>query len=410
MNTVQQGQLLIVGAGMATAYLLEEMARHSHGWNIKVIGEEDRPCYNRVLLSSLLAGEVGTTDLDMLPPDYAAEFLSATRASDIDLEARRVTCADGSTHDYTALVLATGAGVAVPDFADDKGKGLRVVRTVADVEAIRALPAAGTAKRAVVVGGGLLGLEAAHGLAELGFATTVVHRNTALMNQQLDAEGGHYLQRTLERRGLAFRTGIAPAALKRDEAGFIEGLELNDGSTLECEQLVLATGITPRTDLARGAGLTCDRGVVVDEHLCTSKEGVYALGECSQYQEQTFGLVAPVRDQAAVLARSLCGVEGPAFAPGDWPVQLKISGVDIFRAGGSDAGEEQLVLRDPAHGVYRRLGIRGNRLVSAMLVGDRGGSTWYAELINTQHDIAALRQGLMFGRDVAEALQGAATA
>ena len=410
MAATQTRELLVVGAGMGTAYLLQELARLPHDWSITVIGEEARPCYNRVLLSSLLAGELAAADLDMLPADCAARFHSGVRATALDTRARQVHCDDGVARHYDALVIATGARVALPPIDTLRAAdNIHVVRTLADVDALRTLSSQRGA-RAVVLGGGLLGLEAAHGLNSLGFSTAVLHRNPTLMNRQLDREGGQYLQRILEGRGLGIRTGVTPAALDYSRDGRLRGLRLEDGGRIDCDLLVLATGIVPNKDLAAQPALRSERGILVDEQLRTSVQDVYALGECCQYGEHTFGLVAPVREQAAVLTRALCGVRSGGFSPSDWPVQLKISGVDIFRAGRLDPGDEHIVFRAPAQGVYRRLAIADNRLVGTLLVGDGAGSSWYAQLIREGSPIDALRQGLMFGRDVATASAAAGSA
>ena len=396
------GRLLVVGAGMAAAYLLEELARRDHDYDITVIGDESRACYNRVLLSGLLAGEVDEADLNMLPERGAARVITGVRITAIDSRSRCVQCNDGRRLVYDQLVIATGASVAMPDLDIRHTGNLRVVRTVADVQHLRSLPAGG---RAVVVGGGLLGLEAAHGLNELGFSTAVLHRNPVLMNRQLDAEGGACLRTMLEARGLTIRSGVSPTALHYGANDLLTAVEVDDGGAIDCDILVMATGIQAQTGLAASGELDCERGIVVDAHLRTSSAGVYALGECCQFEGRTFGLVAPVREQAEVLVRTLCGEAGPAFRISDWPVQLKISGIDIFRAGDIDGAAQQIVVRDPGRGVYRRLAIRDDRLIGAVLVGDISGSTWYADLIREQQDIAALRSRLMFSRDATAALR-----
>ncbi len=399
-------KLLIVGAGMATAYLLQELQRYRHALDITVVGDEAEACYNRVLLSNVLAGENSESDLGMLGEagENAPHIVTGRRIASIDTAAGIARDDAGDDYFYDALVLATGAGVPRPDVDCDGVAGVRVFRTLRDARELRALPSKG--RRAVVVGGGLLGLEAAHGLNELGFATCVVHRNPVIMNRQLDAEGGLQLQRDLERRGIAFSLGAQLAGLETGPGNHIRGLRLADGQCLPCDLLLFATGIVPGTALARDAGIETARGILVDGRLRTSANDVYALGECSQFGDTCFGLVAPIREQAAVLAAELAGAQHEPFRVADYPTQLKISGVEIYRAGELDDSAEQLVLR--GRDVYRRLVVRDNRLVGAVLVGDKRGGTWYSELIAQGRAIDALRPGLLFGREVGEALAAAA--
>lgn len=392
-------RLLIIGAGMASAYLLEALGRYDHDLAITVCGDEPDCCYNRVLLSSLLAGEVQEQDLDMPTPGQA-KLVPDTRIERIDLARGQVITSRDKAIAFDVLVIATGASVATPDLPLEGVEGVLNFRSLEDARRLGQLPAKG--RRAVVAGGGLLGLEAAHGLNARGFATTVVHRNPVLMNRQLDPEGASYLQRDLAQQGLAFELGRTIAELEASE-GAVRAVRLDDGRSLDCDLLLFATGITPNISLAREAGLAVDRGIQVDAYLETNATGVYALGECAQFREHCFGLVAPIREQAAVLAASLSGQPGPAYQVSDTPAQLKISGTPIFRIGDLDGDAEQLLLRDPRAGIYRRLVVRDSRLVGAVLVGDKRGGSWYAELLRSRRNIDALRPGLMFGREIAEA-------
>jgi len=403
-------RLVIVGAGMAAAYLLRELDNSAAKWDITVLGEEADACYNRVLLSNVLAGDSVESELQMLEPGTlppSVTFLSGTRAVSIDLIKHLVATDSGRLIPYDRLVLATGASVAQPPLAQTDVCGVETFRTLADARRLRGLISKNA--RAVVVGGGLLGLEAAHGLNTLGFATTVVHRQPCLMNRQLDAEGAAQLQLKLESRGVRFRLGDSIAALAA-RAGVLKSVELKGGESLPCDLLLFATGISPNTDLASAAGLTVDRGIAIDPFMRTSAENVFALGECSQLGEQCFGLVAPVREQAKVLALELRGMASAGFKPAHSPTQLKISGIEIFSAGQLDSGGEQLLLRDGCAGIYRRLILRDGRLVGAVLVGDKRGGAWYSELIASGADVSGYRSGLMFGRATSEALQRTAEA
>ena len=228
-------------------------------------------------------------------------------------------------------------------------------------------------------------------------------------NRQLDAEGGNLLRITMERSGIAFRLQTSVTALQTPIEK-LSAITLDNGEELPCDLLVLATGIEPNAALARAAGIASERGVLVDKYLQTSDEHCFALGECSQLGQHCVGLVAPIKLQAQVLSQRLLGAPGPEFVIEDWPTQLKISGVEIFSAGALHAIGDELVLRDDSAGIYRRLVLCGDRLVSAVLVGDKREGTWYADLIRTTADISQYRSGLMFGKDVSEAMQLSAVA
>jgi nitrite reductase (NADH) large subunit len=403
-------RLLIVGAGMATAYLLQELARLDHRLHITVVGEERDACYNRVLLSNLLAGESSEEDLRLLAGSIAGQavrFITGARIVSVDVRQHSALTDTGECLSYDMLVFATGATVARPEIAGAQAEGIMDMRTLENVRLLRNLDAAG--RSAVVVGGGLLGLEAAHGLNGLGFHTTVVHRHACLMNRQLDEEGGQHLRCQLERSGIHFQLDTAVVALHTRE-NRIHGISLSAGRRLPCDVLVFATGINPNTALASAAGITCERGILVDDQLLTSDPDCYALGECSQMGGRCFGLVAPIRAQAAVLAPRLLGLTVPPFVCEEWPVQLKISGIEIFSAGSLHGGGDQLLLRDASADSYRRLVLQGNRLVGAVLVGDKREGAWYAQLIRDQADVSSYRAGLMFGKSVSQAIQQSAVA
>ena len=403
-------RLVIVGAGMAAAYLLQELAAREHTWHITLIGEERDACYNRVMLSAVLAGETPDAELQMLPAGRLQDgvtLLANSRVCAVDTQTQTVFTDSGDVVAYDKLVFATGASVASPGLVTDGLAGVRVLRTLDDVRYLRELQATG--RRALVVGGGLLRLEAAHGLNAMGFDTAVIHRQHHLMNRQLDARGGDYLRQKMADSGIRFHLGASVRALHGCD-GELSAVTLQDGRQLDCELLLFATGIEPRSALARDAGINCGRGILVDPQLQTSARNCYALGECSQLGSRCFGLVAPIKAQAAVLAAQLCGDAAARFVLEDWPVQLKISGIEIFSAGSLGAAGEQLVLLDEAAGVYRRLVLQGDRLVAAVLVGDKRDGIWYAQLIRNATDISRYRPGLMFGRAVSEAMQVSAIA
>jgi nitrite reductase (NADH) large subunit len=398
-----QQRLIIVGAGMAAAYLLQELAAIDHRLQVTVIGDEPDACYNRVLLSGVLANDTEEIDLPMLTgktSSHATRFITGTTICSVNVSERTVLTDKGDCLPYDMLVFATGATVAIPDIAAREITGIQVLRTLDDVRRLRDWSAGRTA---VVVGGGLLGLEAAHGLNGMGFDTSVIHRQPHLMNRQLDAEGGFHLRQKLEESGIRFYLEAALSALHAKENS-LSAITLQDGREVPCDLLVLATGINPNAALAEKAGIACARGVLVDEYLRTSDPYCFALGECSQLGAHCFGLVAPIKAQAVVLARTLTATTGAPFMSEEWPVQLKISGIEIFSAGSFHSGGEQLLLRDECSGVYRRLVLQGNQLVGAVLVGDKRDGTWYAQLIRNATDVSRYRSGLMFGKAVSEAM------
>jgi nitrite reductase (NADH) large subunit len=397
-------RLLVIGAGMAAAYLLRELAARDHGYDICVLGDERDVCYNRVLLSSALAGEVSARALGMVD-DLATDvrFVSGKRVRSIDRARRQVSCDDGDTYGYDRLVLATGSQVPIGDPEWAEIEGVSVFRTLADTRRLRSL--GDSVRQVVVLGGGLLGLEAAHGLVHLGYHTTVVHRHKHLMNRQLDARGSLELQRQLESRGIEFSLGRTISSVVQTNTADrpVCAVRLDNDDQLPCQLLLFATGIRPNTSVARAAGLECDQGVCIDDYMRSSDEHIYAIGECAQHDDQCVGLVAPIQRQATTLASVLCEPSPESYLSQDTPTQLKISGIEIFRAGALDEDAEQIVFSDARSGVYRRLVVRDNQLVGAVLVGDKSSGNWYSELIHSGANIEAIRRNLMFGSLAAHA-------
>lgn len=385
---------------MASAYLLQALHYYSHNMSqnmeITLIGEEEDCCYNRVLLSSVLAGEKHVEDLSMLSNKELdhVHLISGVRIERIDTSNRVAYTHLGTQYAYDKLVIATGSQVSLPQIANLHIDGIEVFRSLEDTQHLQKLPS--KHRSAIVVGGGLLGLEAAHGLNAQGFSTTVVHRNQCLMNRQLDVSGANFLQAALAGKGIGFQMGTQVAELHHENRK-LQAVSLANGDYLACDLLLFATGITPNTALAQASGIHTEHGIMVNTSLESSDPGVYALGECSQIGQECFGLVAPIRAQAIVLAKKLAGLENAEYALEDWPTTLKISGIEIFRAGVLDDAAENIVLNAPSTGTYRRLIIRSNRLVGAVLVGDKRHGAWYSELIKEQTDISDIRSSFMFG-------------
>jgi len=396
--------LIVIGNGMAAARLVDELARRALGrYAIAVIGEEPRLAYNRVLLSALLADEVGFDDIELRPArwwrDRGVTLRYGVRATAVDATARNVTLAGGTRLSFSKLVFATGSQPIKPDIPGMDLPGVLTFRDVDDVNAIAASKAAGS--RVVVIGGGLLGLEAAYGLAKAGARVTLLHLMDRLMERQLDHRAALMLQRAVEARGIAVRLQAQTARIAGN--GKVEGVELRDGTTIAADAVVVAVGIRANAALARTAGLEVGRGIVVDDHLETNAAGVHAIGECAEHRGCCYGLVEPAYEQAQLLARRLAG-ERASYPGSVLATNLKVSGVNVFSAGdflGATAEAEEIALSDPAAGVYKKLIIAQGRLVGAVLFGDTADGLWYLDLIRTGSPVARLRDDLVFGRALA---------
>lgn len=396
--------LVIVGNGMAAARLVEELSKRALGrYSIAVIGEEPHLAYNRVLLSSVLAKEVSHGDIELKPPkwwrDRGVTLLYGESAVAIDADIRRVRLANGATLPFTQLVLATGSRPIRLNAPGMDLPGVMTFRDLGDVAAIEA--AAGQHTKAVVIGGGLLGLEAAYGLAKAGTQVSVIHLMDRLMERQLDARASAMLKSAVESKGITVYLNAETAGIRGEEQA--NSVMLKDGREIAADLVVVAAGIRPNVDLARTAGLDIGRGVIVDDHMQTSKAGIHAIGECAEHRGIAYGLVEPAYEQARILAMHLAGDTGNY--PGSvLATNLKVSGVNVFSAGDFLAapGTEQIVLSDPGLGTYKKLVIADNRLVGAVLFGDTVDGLWYLDMIRSGASIAAFRDDLMFGRAMAE--------
>ena len=393
-------KLLIIGHGMVSQRLLQELAGRQHDWTITVIGAEPEAAYNRIMLSPLLAREIEAGELPLASTDWYHRHQIKLHLGDpviaIDRQQRRATTAAGHPFDYDALVLATGAEAAQPVVPGARLDGVLAFRTLAHTRELQARAARGG--RAVVVGGGFLGLEAAEGLRKQGMTVTVLHRNSHLLNRQLDPEAADRLTRDLRARGLAIELDASVAALEGDTA--VQGVTLTDGSRLAADLVVFATGIRPNRHLAADAGLGVDQGIVVDSQLRTDDPAIHALGECAQFGGHCYGLVDPLYRQAGVLAAVLGG-EGAHFSHEPVATRLKISGLQLFSCGAitPDQDTESLVLRDHDTGQYRRLLLRDNRLAGAVLYGDTRHGPWYYQHLCQGTDLTPWRDQLLFGAD-----------
>jgi nitrite reductase [NAD(P)H] large subunit len=395
--------LVIVGNGMAAARLVDELAKCALGrYAIAVIGDEPRLAYNRVLLSSVLAGETTSEDIELKPAawwrDRGVTLTYGCVATEIDIGRREIKIADHESVPFSKLVLATGSAPLRLNVPGADLAGVHTFRDSRDVD--RLLGLAAKKHRVVVVGGGLLGLEAAYGLAKAGARVTLIHLMDRLMERQLDASAAALLKSLVERKGIEILLGANTARLHGENG--VEAVELADGRMIEADAVIFAAGIRPNIALARDAGVPVNRGVVVDDHLETGAQNIFALGECAEHRGSCYGLVEPAYEQARVLAQHLAG-RAACYAGSVLATNLKVSGVAVFSAGDFVAadGSETIVLNDVMRGTYKKLVIGDGRLTGAVLVGDTQDALWYLELIRTQAPIADIRDHMMFGRALA---------
>jgi nitrite reductase (NADH) large subunit len=401
---MRRKRLVVVGNGMAGLRFLEELVRRAAGrFDVTVVGAEPEPAYNRVLLSSLLAGDIGAGDVELRPRDWYREhgvaLLTGQSASAVDMARRTVTLGNGDELAFDKLLLATGSDpIRLPLPGNDLA-GVMTFRSLADIASLE--PAASATLPAVVIGGGLLGIEAAYGLARRGIAVTLVHLMDRLMERQLDAEGARLLADAIEAKGVRVLLGAETGAIRGGPA--VEAVELKDGRVLPCGLVVMAVGIRPNTALAASGGLQIKRGIVVDDGMQTSATGIYAIGECAEHRGACYGLVEPCYEQARVAAAAVTGE--PAHYPGSvLATNLKVSGVSVFSAGDFEgAGAETIVVRDAGQRSYRKLVVRDGRLAGVVLVGDTSEALWYADLIRSAALVSAFREALAFGQAFAEA-------
>jgi nitrite reductase (NADH) large subunit len=394
--------LVIVGNGMAAARLVDELSKAALGrYAIAVIGDEPRLAYNRVLLSSVLAGETASHDIELRPASWWRERGVTVKygcvATEIDVGRRELKIAGEESISFSKLVLTTGSSALRLNVPGADLAGVHTFRDSRDVGILLALAA--QKKRVVVVGGGLLGLEAAYGLAKAGAPVTLVHLMDRLMERQLDAPAAALLKFLVERKGIEILLNANTARIHGETR--VEGVELVDGRRIDADAVIFAAGIRPNIALARQAGISVNRGIVVDDHLQTGAPDVFAIGECAEHRGICYGLVEPAYEQARVLARHLAG-EAATYGGSIVATNLKVSGVSVFSAGDFMGTErsESMVLSDINHGTYKKLVIAEGRLTGAVLIGDVGDALWYLELIRSRKPVAGIRADMMFGRSL----------
>ena len=406
MTPVHKRKIVVIGAGMASGRMLEQIFDAGGDFDVTLFNAEPRGNYNRLMLSPVLSGEktydqIVTHDADWYKA-HGVDCRFGEPVVKID-RVNKVVYSNTGGVPYDALVIATGSA---PFIVPVPGKDLPGVCAYRDLEDTnKMIAASGPGSKAVVIGGGLLGLEAAAGMAARGAEVTVIHLMGHLMERQLDPAAGYLLQKDLESRGIRIHCkGATKAILGTDR---VEAVLLDDGTVYPADLVCMAVGIRPEVRLANDAHLDVGRGITVDDQLRTSDPAIFALGECVEHDKQLFGLVAPLYDQAKVLAATLMGQDA-AFKPVQTATKLKVTGVDLFSAGdfADGPGREDIVFRDPGRGVYKRLILEGERLLGAVMYGDTADGSWFFDLIKQGTDITDLRDTLIFG----PAFQGGASA
>jgi nitrite reductase (NADH) large subunit len=400
-------KLVLIGNGMAGVRTLEELLKIAPDlYDITVFGTEPHPNYNRILLSPVLAGEQTLDEIVLNDwswyTDNQIDLHTGWTVTEVDRIKRVVhaTNAQGQvmTSAYDRLVVATGSNPFMLPLPGKDLQGVLAYRDIADTQAM--IDAATQYPHAVVIGGGLLGLEAANGLMKRGMQVTVVHGSDWLMERQLDNVSGQLLQQSLEARGLQFRMNAQTSALIGNESGRVSKVEFKDGSHVLADLVVMAVGIRPNTQLAESMGLHVNRGIVVSDTLQTVTDPrIYAVGECAAHRGIAYGLVAPLFEQGKVLANHLAEFGIGRYTGSLTSTKLKVTGIDLFSAGNfmGDESTEDIVMSDPAGGIYKKLVIQGDKLVGACLYGDTVDGSWYFKLLRDGRSVADIRDKLMFG-------------
>ncbi|MBU2865906.1 FAD-dependent oxidoreductase [Pacificibacter marinus] len=394
-------KLVIIGAGMAPGRLLDHLiAADPQAFDVTLFNAEKRGTYNRLMLSPVLSGEKTYADIvthdDVWYAKHGVTCRFDERVLSIDPVAKMVVGEKGSVA-YDKLVIATGSTPFMIPIPGHDLPGVIAYRDLEDTEVMIALGRK-TDARAVVIGGGVLGLEAAAGMAARGVNVTVVHNSGHVMNRQLDAPAGGLLRADLEARGIQVLCNAASKQIVAGADGRVRALQLIDGTEIACDLLVMAVGIRPNVSVAADAGLNVDKGVVVDDHMQTSNPNIFGLGECVEHNGALFGLVAPLYDQAEVLAKTLLG-QSAQFVPKELSTKLKVTGCDLFSAGDFEDGDdrESIVFHDKIRRVYKRLVIKQNKLIGAVLYGETADGAWFYQHITAGTNVASLRDQLIFG-------------
>jgi nitrite reductase (NADH) large subunit len=393
-------KLVIIGNGMAPGRMLEELFEKAPGlYDVTIFNAEPRVNYDRIMLSPVLSGEKAYDDIiihnDAWYTTHGVTLHRGAKVIEIDRDNKTVTSAAGITVPYDKLVIATGSLPFIIPVPGHQLPGVLAYRDLDDVE--KMLKIAKRRGRAIVIGAGLLGLEAAYGLKRQGMEVTVIHLMPTIMERQLDPAAAYLLEKALNERGIEIITKANTKQILGTDK--VEGIELDDGRIISGDMVVMAVGIRPASQLAKDAGIAVNRGIVVDDGMQTSDASVFALGECAEHRGQCYGLVAPLYESARVLADRLIG----GFAEYQGSVvntKLKVTGINLFSAGdfAEGADREEIVLRDASSGVYKRLILKDNKIIGAVLYGETGDGSWFFDLMKRGTDISEMRDTLIFGQ------------
>ena len=403
-------KLVLVGNGLAGMRCLEDLLDMApERYEVTVIGEEPWGNYNRIMLSPVLSGDKTIDDIMLHPhawySDKNIRFIAGDAAVKIDRPRKQVYTEKGIIVDYDRLILATGSKPFIPPIPGSDLKGVLSFRDIYDVNTM--LDYCKSKQNAVVIGGGLLGLEAAYGLKQRGMNVTVLHLMDRIMERQLDSRASSLLRQSIEAKGINIMTQANTEQLIGED-GHVTHIKLKDGTVLDADLVVFAVGIRPNMALAQSAGLRCNRGVMVNDTMQTFDPSIYAVGECIEHRNQTFGLVEPLWGQAFICASHLAEHGSLTFKAPTVPTQLKVSGCDVFSAGRIDLENsepqddyEDIILNDEKRQIYKRIIIQKDKVIGAVLFGDTEDGAWYAELISDQTPISNIRNKLLFGKDFA---------
>lgn len=408
---MKRQRLVVIGNGMAGMRTVEELLLSAPDrYQITVFGAEPYGNYNRILLSAVLSGERNIDDIVINDRQWYVDrgitlYAGVDKAVvSIERGLRKVIARDGTVAEYDRLLIATGSKPVVAEVPGNDLSGVIGFRDILDVNTM--LSYSQTHRQAVVLGGGLLGLEAANGLLQRGMDVTVVHNHEVLLNRQMDRQAGKMLQAELERRGLKFKLATKTQQLLGDASGHIRRVLFQDGSELPCDLLIMAIGVRPNIQLAKQAGLYCEQGIVVNDTLQTYDPSIYAVGECIQHRGATFGLVAPIFEQARVCANHLSSHGAAEYVTLPTATKLKVTGINVFSVGDFNGNQQtsQIQFTDQRRGVYKKLVIKDDKLQGAVLYGETGDGNWYQQLLEKAETIAEIRETLIFGKACCDAV------
>jgi nitrite reductase (NADH) large subunit len=391
--------LVVIGNGMAGMACVDEILKYNRPFAITVLSEEPYTNYNRIMLSAVLSGEKSLDEITINSEEWYEKnqiaLIRNFKAVELDPKQKLVLSAQGRPMYYDKLLLATGSNPFIPPIDGMNKKGVYTFRNISDTQNI--LERCKTAKHAVVIGGGLLGLEAARGILNQGVKVTVVHLMDRLMEVQLDEVGGFFLKREIEKLGITVLLQKNTAKILGEDE--VQGVEFKDGEIVSAEMVVVACGIRPNADLAKKAGLEVNRGIVVNDFMETSDPDIFAVGECVEHRGKVYGLVAPLYEQGKVLADTIAGKKNKAYSGSVLATKLKVMGIELFSAGDFKAAEptkEVISYQDHGFGIYKKLVVHENRLVGAILIGDTGDANRFLEMIRKADPITEKRQNLLF--------------